>query len=111
MAERYVIVPLYEDPFYSYAISLEGESYILEFQYNERAELYFLSIYTADREPVVLGVGVVPYYPITLDYILPGLSGYFWLEEKATYNSEPYKEYPDKIHEYYNAYYIYSSEG
>lgn len=110
MAERYVSLVLSEEPFYEYSVSLEGNSYILQFVYNERAQLYFLSLLTAEREPVVLGEALVPSYPIFIDYALPALTGYFYLQQKATIVSEPYKTYPDKINEYYDLFYMFEVE-
>lgn len=103
----YVDIPLSADPFYELTISLEGNSYILEFVYNERAKLYFLNLYDSDRQPIVLSQAMIPEYPILLDYNLPNLSGSFWLLKKATLISEPYKDYPDSINQYYDFVYIY----
>ena len=108
MANHFLALPLYSDADYSYAVNLQGQSYILDFKYNERVKLYFLSIYTAENVPIVLGVGLVPTYPITFDYAFYPLTGYFWLEEKADILSEPYKVYPENIDQYYNFYYRYS---
>lgn len=106
-----VILPLFADAYYSYSISLEGNSYILEFIYNERAELYYLNLKDAASNPIVLGAALVPNYPIMLDYSLPDLTGGFWLEKKSlSSQSEPYKTYPDKLNEYYDFYYTYLSE-
>jgi len=110
MADHFISLPLYSDPDYNYAVNLQGQSYILDFKYNERVKLYFLSIYTADNVPVVLGVGLVPTYPITKDYALYPLTGFFWMEEKADIISEPYKVYPENIDQYYSFYYLYSTE-
>ena len=110
MTDHFVTLSLYPDVDYNYAVNLQGQSYILDFKYNERSELYFLSLYTAENVPVVLGVGLVPNYPITKDYTLFPLTGFFWMEEKADIITEPYKTYPDKIDEYYNFYYIWSEE-
>lgn len=110
MADRYVTLPLYDDSFYEYGISLQGQYYILEFQYNERAKLYFFNLYTDDRVPVVLGEALVPTYPLFKDYNIEGLTGFFWLEEKANILSEPYKVYPDKLTQYYNFFYLYTDD-
>lgn len=107
MANNYVDLILANLPSYSYSVSLEGNSYVLEFNYNERMKLYCMSILTAENIPVVEGVAVVPNYPITLDYNIPELTGYFWLTEIATIISEPYKEFPENINEYYTYQYIY----
>lgn len=103
---KYVRIPLSADPFYELSIALEGNSYIIEFVYNERAQLYFINLYNSDREAIVLGQALVPKYPIFLDYNLPNPSGYFDLVKKATLISEPYKTYPDSIHQYYDLVYI-----
>lgn len=105
MANNYLKLPLFSDADYNYSVNLQGNSYILDFKYNERAAMYFLSLYTADDVPIVEGHALVPTYPIFLDYSLFPLTGYFWMEEKAAIISEPYKAYPDKIDEYYNFYY------
>ncbi len=106
MTTQYVSIPLDPTPFYSLSISLEGNSYTLEFVYNERSRLYFMSLYTADNVPLVLGEALIPDYPMFLDYKLPKLAGCFWLGGKGTLVAEPYKEFPDKISEYYNLFYI-----
>lgn len=110
MSTVYVDIPLDDSPFYDLSISLQGLSYILEFVYNERAQLYFMSVYDAEKNPIVLGVAVVPAYPILIDYAIPNLTGYFWLLKKATLESEPYKTYPDKLKQYYDFVYIYDTE-
>lgn len=110
MALYNVVLPLFDEPDYSYAIALEGESYILRFTYNERAQLYFLSLSSEDGTPIVQGVGLVPEYPIMEDYAVYPLTGFFWLEKKAELISEPYKKYPDTLSEYYDFYYSYITE-
>lgn len=103
----YVDIPIIDEPFYDLSISLEGNSYILSFVYNERAQQTFMSIYDSANNAIVEGVGVVPEYPMTLDYAINELTGYFLLTKKATVLSEPYKTYPDKLSEYYYMEYVY----
>lgn len=103
-------LPLYSDSYYSYAVPLEGNSYIIELIYNERSQLYFMNLLTADSLPIFEGVAFVPTYPIALDYALFPLTGWFWLEPKETIISEPYKAFPDSIDQYYNFYYSYVKE-
>lgn len=110
MADKYVAMPLFSDPFYTYTIALQDDSYIFEFIYNERSELYFINLYDADNNPIVMGAALVPNYPILLDYALFPLTGFLWMEEKADIISEPYKVYPDAVDQYYNLFYIYSEE-
>ncbi|WP_443698905.1 phage baseplate plug family protein [Pseudomonas sp.] len=108
MTIQYVALPLFPDASYTYPIALEGVSYNLEFLYNERASLYYISLYDSDSNPIVLGEALVPTYPIFKDYTIPGLNGFIWMEEIATLINEPYKLYPDSIDQYYNLYYIYA---
>ena len=104
---NYVDIPLRDDAFYDLSIALEGNSYIIEFTYNERMSLYTLSLYDSERNPIVLGVGLVPEYPILLDYAIPNMTGYFLLTRKPVNISEPYKLYPDQLSQYYYLVYIY----
>ena len=104
---RYIDIPLSGSAFYDLSISLEGNSYIIQFIYNERMALYTMSLFDADKNPIVQGVALVPNYPIFVDYRLPNLTGYFLLINNSTTNTEQYKQYPDQIHKYYQLVYIY----
>ena len=53
-------LPTFEDPFYSYATTLEGKSYLLTFKYNQREECWYLSIYLSDLTPLATGIKMVP---------------------------------------------------
>lgn len=99
---------MFADAYYSYPIALQSNSYILEFIYNERTQLYSLSLFDSESNPIVLGEALVPNYPIFKDYAIFPLTGFFWMEEKADIISEPYKAYPDSLDQYYNLYYLYS---
>jgi hypothetical protein len=110
MANIYVDLLLDDSPLYDYSVSLEGNSYIVEMQFNERTQLYHMSLYDADRNPVVLGAGLVPGYPIMYDYALPNLTGFFLLIQKGTLQAEPYKTFPDKLDQYYSLVYTYTQE-
>lgn len=108
MVDKYISLPLFADPYYSYPIALQGNSYILEFIYNERTQLYSLNLFDSESNPIVVGEALVPNYPIFKDYAIFPLTGFFWMEEKADIISEPYKAYPDSLDQYYNLYYLYS---
>lgn len=107
---NYVSLNLFDEPFYEYAVALESNSYILQFTYNERAQLYTLSLLDAERTAIVLGEMLVPSYPMFVDYALENLTGYFYLQKKESLLSEPYKTYPDKLSQYYDFFYIYPAE-
>jgi hypothetical protein len=108
MVDKYISLPLFADPYYSYPIALQGNSYILEFIYSERTQLYSLNLFDSESNPIVVGEALVPNYPIFKDYAIFPLTGFFWMEEKADIISEPYKAYPDSLDQYYNLYYLYS---
>ena len=110
MTNIYVDLLLDDSPIYEYSISLEGNSYVIEMIYNERSSLYFMSLYDADRNPIVLSAALVPGYPIMFDYALPNLTGFFLLIQKGELASEPYKEFPDKLKQYYDFVYTYLTE-
>lgn len=107
MALTSVLLPLFSDTLYSYKVALEGTSYNLKFRYNERMKLWLMDIYTEDNIAVLLGVTLVPNYPIALEYTLEDLSGGFWLEAVADTNTEQYKTYPEDLAKYYRLFYIY----
>ncbi len=98
-------LPLYTDGDYYYTISLQGNAYKIRFYYNERIESWSFDLRLSDDTPLVLGASLVKHYPIFIDYYLPNLTGYFWLEEigkdinnTVTHNLEIWK--------YYKLYYI-----
>ena len=107
----YVDIPIIDEPFYDLSIALEGNSYILEFTYNERMRLYTFSLYDAERNPIILGECLVPEYPIFEDYAIENLTGYFYLTKKSTLVSEPYKEFPDSLSQFYYMVYAIPTEG
>ncbi len=110
MADIYVDLLLDDtSPIYEYSVSLEGNSYIIEIVYNERTQLNYLSLYDSDRNPIVLGTGLVPGYPMMVDYALPLLTGFFLLIQKGELQSEPYKTFPDKLNQYYSFVYSYTT--
>ena len=110
MTDLYVDLLLDDSPIYEYSVSLEGNSYVIEMIYNERSSLYFMSLYDADRNPIVLSAALVPGYPIMFDYALPSLTGFFLLIQKGELASEPYKEFPDKLKQYYSLVYTFQQD-
>jgi hypothetical protein len=105
-----VPLPLYDEEDYSYSVSLEENSYTLRFIYSERSSLYFLSLYDEDDVLIIGGLALTPNYPLLLDYPLPNLTGWLWMQEISKIISQPYKVYPDKISQYYTLSYSYITE-
>lgn len=110
MTTNYISLPLFDDAFYSYSIALEGNSYVLEFKFNERMNLYVFNLYDAENNPLILGEVLVPTYPIFLDYVIPNLTGWFYLQENAAITGEPYKDFPQMLSQYYSFFYSYVTE-
>lgn len=103
-----VDLPLYDDADYTYSVSLQSQSYIVRIYYVERCKLWYLSLFEEDQTPVFQGLGMVPDYPITLDYLNNNLTGFFRLSPIPAYKSiDPYLLYPDKIAQYYTFSYVY----
>jgi len=111
MAIVYVDIPLFDLPYYDMSISLEGNSYSLEFMYNTRMELYTFSLYGVDKSPIILGEALVPNHPLFADYAISDMTGFFLLLPKEeVVDTEPYKRYPDKLFKYYDFVYVYDKE-
>ena len=110
MATQYVSLPLFDDYDYSYTIGLQGETYIVSIKYNERVALWFMDLAKEDTTPIFNGLAMTPNYPMALDYAIFPLKGYFWLENIPDINDEPYKEFPDKLRQYYRFYYIFEGQ-
>lgn len=107
MDVRVVELPLYQDAFYSYSVSLERVSYTIKFRYITRMQKWVFDLYTRDNLPVLLGQVIVPEHPIALDYVTP-LSGYFWLAPLPDVDPHKAEQYPRDIAKYYNFLYIYN---
>ena len=108
MTLKYVSLPLFDDYEYSYTIALQGSTYAISVKYNERMKQWFIDLDVDETVSVFKGVGLVPTYPIALDYAIYPLTGYFWLENIPDINTEQYKQYPDKLRQYYRFFYIYN---
>jgi hypothetical protein len=101
-------LPIFEEIYYTYAIGLENQRYLLTFLWNERDSAWRMDIRHEDQKPIVLGYKLVPSYPMMADYSLEddGLSGYFILIHKSQENGVLSKDF-SSMAQYYNLYYIY----
>lgn len=52
-------IPTFEDPFYSMTIALEGKPYVFDFRYNQREQLWHLSISLEDGTALATGIKIV----------------------------------------------------
>lgn len=103
-----ISLPLFEDYFYSYSISLDETStvYVIEIQYNDYAEQWFMSLFTEDQETLLAGIALVPEYPIALDYALGNITGFFWLLPIPEIPSDKYSEEPEALSQYFTFEYV-----
>lgn len=104
MASRSIGLPLFSDPDYKYSFTLERISYRFRFYYNERMETWIMEIRLSDGTPVVMGVPLVPYYPMTIDYA-DEISGFFWLEPVGENQNETTSN-PFELYKYYRLFYV-----
>jgi len=106
MTLQYVPMPLYEDTIYTYRVALESNSYTFNVYYNERAEGWFFDLLQEGGNPVVLGCRLVANYPTLLDYSLPNLTGYFWLEPIGN-SIERIRTDPFLLSKYFRLFYLF----
>lgn len=107
---RYVNMPLFEDEFYSYSISLENQSYIIKIYYNRRERRWYMDIFYPDEVPLILGMALVPDYPMAMEYPIDNFNGFFWLEENPAIGTNKIDQYPRHLHKYYRFFYIYDPQ-
>ncbi len=112
MTTTTIELPLYNDPYFSYDIDLQGTNRKLTFRWNERASSWHFDIIHDTGEPVVLGVRMVKNYPMLIDYELTGfgLNGYFALVDAGEYKSGKLSTSPEALVQWYRLFYIYTTE-
>lgn len=67
----YIKVPDYNDSYSN--IVIDDTEYLLRFTWNGRHKYWCFGVYTAERQPIVSGVKVVPKWPLTHCYPGSGL--------------------------------------
>lgn len=77
----YTQLPIFSDEKYRYGIALQGVSWQMTFHWNERSSQWSMDLRLEDQTAVVLGVPIVPRFPMCQDYNLAdyGLDGFFLL--------------------------------
>jgi len=111
MTTTFIQLPLYAERNYTYGMSLEGRAYTLTFKWNRKSRSWYIDIRLEDRTPIVLGIALVPQYPIIVDYNLEevGLNGHFELlpvnPDLASKVGEEFSTVP----EFFRLYYVYTT--
>lgn len=54
-----------DSPLWRQRVTLDGREFIFDFDYTEREDRYYLSIYLVDETPLVRGIKVVANWPLT----------------------------------------------
>jgi|SRR5581483_1588300 len=60
-----LVIPTFDDPFYTQTTVLEGVSYVLTFKYNQRENAWYFDIAQADATPIISGVKIICNRPLT----------------------------------------------
>lgn len=63
-----ILIPTRSDPRYSIEVELDGATFFLDFEWNDRAESWFLDIADADRVLLLAGVRIVVGFPLINRY-------------------------------------------
>ena len=52
-------IPTFSDAFYAYTMTLEGRPYVFDFRYNQREDVWYLSLALPDGTALITGVKIV----------------------------------------------------
>jgi hypothetical protein len=57
-------IPTYSDPFYTLTSTLDGVTYLLTFDYNQRCDCWYLSVATEEGDDIYNGIKLVCDWPL-----------------------------------------------
>ncbi|SEP41568.1 hypothetical protein [Pseudomonas sp. Snoq117.2] len=118
-------IPLKTDAYYEQLVTLQGTLYVLTFIYSSYYGKWHMNLKTSTGTEIAMGIGLVPSYPMLLDYALEhhGITGAFWLlpitpESNSADNRPGSLQYalPDTTQDvralatYYQLFYAYDDE-
>lgn len=108
MALQQLKLPIFNDTYYSYSISLEGNKYTLSFLFLERLMEWVVTLKTSDGDVLIRNQRLTPETPLFFDYKLPNLTGFFYFKpiSQSVYKSETNNLVQPKG--FYELYYIFS---
>lgn len=67
-------IPVRNDlPAYKFTIDLEGVIYGLDFGFNDRSRLWYMSIYSSSEELILGDIPILTNVPLTDQYVIEGL--------------------------------------
>lgn len=68
-----LIIPFREQSFFRQQIQLTGVLYFLTFTWNALNEFWIMDIANSDEEPLILGIKIVPDYPLLAAFTVEGM--------------------------------------
>lgn len=67
-------IPIPSDtPLFSQRIALDGQEYLLQFDWNDREQRWYMSLLDIDEKPLAMGMKIVANVPILRRFTLPSL--------------------------------------
>jgi hypothetical protein len=109
MITNYVELFLSKESYYTYRQSLDGNEYIFTFRYNSRERRWYMDLANADRTPLILGVKLVPNYPLLDGLNIETLDGFFWLSADIEENVPLFYERPEEMPDLFTLRYFYEA--
>lgn len=107
MAIQQLKLPIFNDVYYSYSISLEGNRYVITFLYLERLEQWLVTLKTSDGIVLVKNQRLTPDAPLFFDYRLPNLTGFFYFKAVSQFVSDNGSANLTQPKGFYELFYIY----
>lgn len=95
-------------PYYTYTATIQKTSYNISIRYSTRTRSWYMDVTTRDNIPIVLGVRLVPDYPMTLYCVIPELKGMFCLLRKSEGNLDKFETEPERLADYFTLVYLYN---
>jgi hypothetical protein len=108
MALQQVGLPIFNDTFYSYSVSLEGNRYTLTFLFLERLGSWVLTLQDSEGFVLVRNERLTPDSLLFSDYKLPELSGGFYFEPKTQAAFQNEDNTITRPKEFYELFYLFN---
>lgn len=87
------VLPLFDNPYYTYSIDIDNEAMEFTFRWNERAEQWMMTIADSGGDVILRNIPLVPAYPLLKQFSLERPVGDIFLIPVG--ESEIYEPIPD----------------
>lgn len=67
------IIPFRDPSYWRQQITLDGIIYVLTFKWNALNEFWTMNIYDRNEVPIIIGIKIVPNYPLLMGYSVEGM--------------------------------------